>query len=125
MPSMPASISSSRDPEESGLSQERETGISIAEEGFSEMTFAIESQLLQVMGGAFSLAVASATLVINNASPPPSWRALSLDDGTTDSLVIHYHFYSWYCLDSGERDPNKTPSYYCTIPLHQCNKLFC
>jgi hypothetical protein len=61
---MPVSISSNRDPEESGLSQERETGISIAEEGFSEMAFAIESRLLQVMGGAFSLAAASATLVI-------------------------------------------------------------
>jgi hypothetical protein len=38
---------------------------------------------------------------------------------------LHYHFYSWYCLDSDERDSNKRPSYYCTIPLHQCNKLFC
>jgi hypothetical protein len=45
------------------------------------------------MGGAFSLTAASATLVINNASPPPSWRALSaLDDGTTDSPVTPLSF---------------------------------
>jgi hypothetical protein len=44
------------------------------------------------MGGAFSLAAASATLVINNALPPTLWCALSLDDGTTDSQVTPLSF---------------------------------